>query len=486
MERRKVQKSAGNLPGYFLSFAGVKGRNFELVREKISLQIVNLYQDNCNLLGKNVEFYNKISMDMDDAVLEVSLLQLSRYLYEYHGKKVIILLDEYDTSMQEAYLYGYWDDMAELTRGLLNATFKTNPYLERGLMTGITRISKESIFSDLNNIRVVTTTTTKYETFFGFTELEVNKALDEYGLEGRASEVKRWYDGFRFGECDSIYNPWSIILLLDEKKFAPYWVNTSSNALVGKLIKESNNEIKMIMEELLKGGSFRVKIDEQIAFNQLNENSDAVWSLFLASGYLKIVDYHLVGGYFGEESVEYELALTNLEIVLAFRKIIHGWFPEYKIPYNDFIKAMLINDVDAMNAFMGRIARYMISFFDTGRQPSDGIEPERFYHGFVLGLIVELHGRYSITSNRESGFGRYDVMLEPCDTELDDGIILEFKVMNSKKEKFLEDTVQAALQQIIDKKYTDTLEKSCKRERIRIYGFAFRGKEVLIDGGYFT
>lgn len=480
----------GTYPVIFLSFANLKAAHYEELCQDVRGFAAREYRRHVYLLKSDSflptdqeHFYKRLSGEgsINDICSSINLL--SEYLYEYYGKKVIILLDEYDTPMQEAYMNGYWDQAVLFMRKFLNETFKTNPYLERGLMTGITRVSKESIFSDFNNAAVITTTTAVYETAFGFTETEVFQALEEYGLQGKAGDVTRWYDGFRFGNCDHIYNPWSMINYLKYKKIEPYWANTSSNALVGKLMQESDREIKMKAEDLLKGKSVRVTLDEQIVFDQLEKNPDTLWSLLLAGGYLKIADFHAAGNYLDEELTEYELRLTNTEVVLVFRKMIHGWFAVYKLSYHDFIKAMLDDDVRNMNVYMNKITLQMVSFFDTGNHSSKESEPERFYHGLVLGLMVDLNDRYEITSNRESGFGRYDVLLEPRGQK-HDAIIMEFKVIDPGVEKSLKDTVQAALRQIMDKKYAAALESKCGRDRIRIYGFAFRGKEVLIDGGY--
>lgn len=489
-KEEKYRELQGTYPVIFLSFAGIKGKDYQTVRKKLCQLIVNLYAD--NLLSINsgaisleeAKFSEKISMDMDDADAAISIGQLSKYLYKYYGKKVIILLDEYDTPMQEAYVNGYWGEMTEFIRGMFNSAFKSNPYLERGIMTGITRVSKESVFSELNNLAVVTTTSRKYQTAFGFTEHEVYQSLEEFGLQGQMDEVRRWYDGFRFGDCDSMYNPWSITQFLDEKVFVAYWANTSSNKLIGKLIREGGSEIKMIAEDLLNGKAFDTAVDEQIVFDDLDSNPNAIWSLLLASGYLKIAGYKAEDPDMGREGILYSLTLTNLEIVVVFRKIIRGWFAGCSSDYNDFIKALLRNDVKSMNAYMNRVALNMISFFDSGNKPSEQTEPERFFHGFVLGIMIELRRRYTITSNRESGFGRYDVLLVPHN-HTDDGIIFEFKVFDEADgEKTLEHTAASAIRQIIDKKYAADLEAACGRDRIRIYGFAFLGKKVLIDGGY--
>lgn len=358
---------------------------------------------------------------------------------------------------------------------LLNATFKTNPYLCRGVLTGITRVSKESIFSDLNNPEVVTTTSDKYADSFGFTQQEVSQALSVFGLSDQEEAVQDWYNGFTFGERTDIYNPWSIIHFLEKKKFAAYWANTSSNSLISKLIREGSKDIKITMENLLNGGTFHTKIDEQIVFDQLGHNEYAIWSLLLASGYLK-VEQHTMDTDTGKE--EYILKLTNKEVKLMFQDMIEGWFKNYSSAYNDFIKALLQGDKKAMNHYMNQIALVTFSSFDVGNKPSGRAEPERFYHGFVLGLIVELSDRFRITSNRESGFGRYDVMLTPKNNH-DNAIILEFKVQDTEEEKTLKESVEAALRQINEKKYeAELIAEGIMPERIRKYGFAFAGKNA--------
>ena len=406
-----------------------------------------------------------------------SLYQLSDFLYRYYGKKVIILLEEYDTPMQEAYVDGYWEELTVFTRSLFNSAFKTNPALERGLMTGITRVSKESIFSDLNNLKVVTTTSEEYASIFGFTEEEVFGALEQFGMEDQKEEVKRWYDGFIFGTQKDIYNPWSIIKFLDTGELNTYWASTSENSLVSKLIREGSPQLKMDFEDLLEGKTVNFRMDEQIVFEQLQKKKGAIWSLLLASGYLKVekkMPDKRSGRYL------YGLKITNYEVLLMFEDMVESWFPEESSSYENFKQALLLGDLDYMNQYMNQVALQTFSSFDVGKKPSEHTEPERFYHGFVLGLIVDLADKYRITSNKESGLGRYDVMMEPL-TENLDGIIMEFKVRNPAKEKDLEASVQNALCQIREKRYDTELEaRGIPPERIRNYGFAFEGKKVLI------
>ena len=477
---RKLQ---GTYPVIFLSFAAVKAGNLEDAKTQIKQEITRLYWENRNLMKEDIfgederELYYRTTVKMDDVTAQDSLRNLSVWMERYYGKKVIILLDEYDTPMQEAYVQGYWDEFTSFVRSLFNASFKTNPYLERAIMTGITRVSKESIFSDLNNLRVVTTTSNLYADCFGFTEEEVFAALDEYGMGDKKDEVKQWYDGFTFGEHRDIYNPWSITNYLDEHRLYPYWASTSSNGLVSRLIRTASADVKEKMEDLLRGQAITVNFDEQIVYNQLDDNEEAIWSLLLASGYLKVqnIDYRGI-------TLEpwYTLDITNIETLSMFMTMFRGWFKNKDANYNDFVKALLKGSLKEMNIYMNDVALATFSSFDTGKKPSEKSQPERFYHGFVLGLLVELRDRYQIRSNRESGYGRYDVMLTPV-TEVDDAIVIEFKVHEPDEEKSLQDTVRTALDQIKEKNYdAELLLQGIPADRIRHYGFAFEGKKVLI------
>ncbi len=483
-ENEKYRELQGSYPVISLSFADIKGETFEETKQGIKHVLEKLYRihryvkDTKSMDEKDMEFFDSVSSRMPDDVAVLALKYLSDYLEAYYGQKVLILLDEYDTPLQEAYVYGYWKELIGFIRRMFNSAFKTNPSMERAIMTGITRVSKESIFSDLNNLEVVTTTSEKYADCFGFTEKEVFDALDEFAMSEEKEQVKSWYDGFSFGSKRDIYNPWSIINYLDKGKVGAYWANSSSNSLVSLLIRQGNAQTKTIMEQLMKGGILETEIDEEIVFDQLQKKYGAVWSMLLASGYLKVVEKN-----FSQETrrYTYRMELTNWEVELMFEDMVRDWFSGEDVPYNDFIKALLLDDVEAMNEFMNDIALTTFSSFDIAESAAKNDAPERFYHGFVLGLMVELKGSYEVTSNRESGFGRYDIMLVPRKAGQLEPMVIEFKVRKPKREASLEATVEAALQQIAEKDYDAMLvERGFEREGIRHYGFAFEGKQVLI------
>lgn len=493
----KYRQLQGTYPVIFISFAEIKANNFKDTKNVMVSVINDVYKQHSYLLEdailtdaernlfRQLDDYSKntnVNKDISNEIIYRSVKDLAAILYRKFEKKVIILLDEYDTPMQEAYVNGFWNDMVGFIRSFFNSTLKTNPYLDRAIMTGITRVSKESIFSDLNNLNVITTTNDEYNTSFGFTESEVFAALDEAGLPEKKDDVKLWYDGFTFGKHKDIYNPWSITNYLDKKEFKTYWADTSSNSLVGKLIQRGSPKIKKAMEKLLNGEYITVGIDEQIVFDQLDNDEDAIWSLLLASGYLKVDSMEICVST-GEQ--KYELSLTNLEVRVMFQKLIKGWFMTGDDSSNEFISALIDGDLEAMNYYINEVTLNVFSSFDVAGKDESRIRPENFYHGFVLGLMAGQRNNYIIKSNRESGFGRYDVMMIPKHSTNEAGkklpaIVLEFKVKKSS-EKTLEEAVQAAHRQIEEKRYDEEiLALGIEKERIRHYGFAFEGKKVLI------
>ncbi len=455
-KNEKYRQLQGTYPVICFSFAGVKAGNMKDMKAMVKIVIANLY-------GRNREILKSDKFDEND-----------REAFRAVNEKME------DVKAQTAWIGGYWEEAAGFFRSFFDNTFKTNSCLYHGIITGITRISKESIFSDLNNLNVVTTTSEEYAVSFGFTEEEVFGILERVGLGEEKEQVKHWYDGFIFGSHTDIYNPWSITSFVKNNgKYSAYWVNTSSNGLLHSLVQTGKAEMKKTIETLIRGGSFQTMLDEQIVFNQLGSSETALWSLLLATGYLKVVAAETVG----ERKKEvFTLTLTNLEVSILFENMVNSWFRDNsRIPYNDFIKAMLLDDVDSMNEFMNDIALASFSNFDVSKSASSKDAPERFYHGFVLGLIVDLADRFTIKSNRESGFGRYDIMLKPHNQEKDCAYIIEFKVHKPRKEKDLEQTLANARLQIEEKQYEAELTaEGIAPERIRKYGIVFRGKECLI------
>lgn len=489
---RKLQ---GKYPVIFMSFADVKPTNnagmtaLEEMKAIVKQIIANEYKKYREIMASDLfsdddrAHFASVNRDMDDLTASMSIMVLCSYLEKYHGQKAIILLDEYDTPMQEAWLHGYWDQAVNFFRNFFGITFKNIDSFDRAIITGITRIARESIFSDLNHLETVATTSNKYAAYFGFTEKEVFKALDLTGMGGQKQGVKQWYDGFTFGDSTDIYNPWSITsFIANAGKYDTYWANTSSNALVSTLMKTGSATMKQTVENLIAGEGFRAPIDEQIVFSQIEKNENAIWSLLLASGYLKVLNTDPFTSD-RAEAPHYTLALTNLEVMFLFKKIIREWFEieTSGSTYNNFVKALLLDDVGYMNEFMNEIALKSFSQFDIAKSSSWPDAPERFYHGFVLGLMVGLQNRFTITSNRESGFGRYDVLLTPLDLEKDNAYIIEFKVHRPGQEKDLQETVEKAHAQIQEKHYKAALTASgIPPEKIRKYGFAFKGKKCLI------
>ena len=485
-DQEKYRNLQGRFPVIFLTFANIKADKYTEMEKKITETIASLYENNRHLLETNClsenekEYYKSIKIGMPGDIAVGAVHQMACFMQRYYKENVIILLDEYDTPMQEAWLSGYWNKAVSFFSNFFNATFKTNPYLERGMITGITRIAKESIFTGMNNLKVVTTTSDRYATAFGFTEKEVFDALDDVGFGSEKKDVKKWYDGFSFGNYTDIYNPWSIASFIENNgKYENYWADTSSNGLVNALMQTGVPGIKQTMEALLQGKSFEAELDEKIVFDQLDGSVSAVWSLLLATGYLKVLDLKYVGE---RKKKVYTLALTNMEAEFIFENMVKGWFSgNTETYYNEFINALLNDNVRKMNTFMNKVALNTFSSFDSGNKPSEQTEPERFYHGLVLGMVVNMADTYIVRSNRESGYGRYDVMLEPVDKN-GKAFIFEFKVLDPDEDEVtLEDTLAAAHRQIAEKKYeTELVSRGFAAEKIRRYGFAFRGRECLI------
>lgn len=484
-QHESMRQLQGRFPVIFLSFAMVKGSDCGSLLQKLREIIAAAFKKHAYLLASDVldaadkAYFKKVRFCEQGVDWEVSIHKLSAWLSAYYKRKVILLLDEYDTPMQEAYAGDFWQEMTELMRPFFNATFKSNEYMDRALMTGITRVARESIFSDLNHLTVVTVLDDMYNDAFGFSEAEVFAAMNEYGLTDREG-VKAWYDGFSFGNRRDIYNPWSIINFLKERgRFDAYWANTSANRLISNLLQSGSASLKKQFECLLQGRSICAEIDHQVVFHDMTGNTNAIWSLFVASGYL--TGERVQTGEAG--LLVYNLRITNYETRHMFAGMVSRWFKSGGDSYSDFLEALLHDDVEAMEDFLNDVSLRTFSFFDVGKLPGQRQEPERFYHGFVLGLMVDLRDRYVITSNRESGFGRYDIMLEPRN-DSDNAIIIEFKVFRPQRERNLAEALRQALQQIEERHYAAALEaKGIPQERIRKYGFVFEGKRVAVGRG---
>ena len=470
-------------PTIFLTFADAKGSKENIIYQ-IKSQLMTAYDTYAHVY-EELRTFERVKLEristglmeeenvsLDKLTNAISFLMLK--CHQYYGKKVMLFIDEYDTPFIEAHALGFYDELRGGLASMLHTSLKTSNDLQYAMLTGIQRVAKENIFSDLNNPLVCTVKDREYAEYFGFTKQEVKELLEAYGFV-YDDAVRQMYDGYNMGGID-IYNPWSITKYLDTGKFDSYWVNTSSNSLIDKLIQGGTSDIKIAMEDLLEGKTIETAIDEEIIFEQLENNSAAVWSLLLACGYLKVNKASKDGA-----GGNYILSLTNFEVQNMFRRMIQGWFGNVSVRYNDFIKALLSDDLDYMNQYMNQVAMQTFSFFDTGKKAEEQEEPERFYHGFVLGLMVDLADKYRITSNRESGLGRYDIMMEPLEKNKR-AYVIEFKVHKAKREKDLEETAQNALQQIAERNYdAELMARGIRKENIRHLGFAFWGKKVLIE-----
>ncbi len=488
-EREEMRALQGTVPVVFLSFADVKDPTYGEMQRHVCELVALLYEDYDYLLeweglrqSERARF-ERVRDDMDALTCTRALNHLCRMLLRCHGTKPVVLLDEYDAPMQQAWEHGFWGEASSFMRRLMNSTFKTNKALGRGLITGVTRVSRESIFSDLNNLEVVSTSSGKYRTCFGFTEAETFSALEEFGLGGERGDVQGWYDGYTFGGKGSIYNPWSVTKFLESGgHYDAYWANTSSGGLISSVVRRGRPRLKRDFEELMRGGIVEKVIDEQVVFSELDTRVDAAWALLLAAGYVTApgpVPRNVV-------RTPRRLELTNLEVRETFDRMVAGWFEEAADDYDEFCAAILRGDARIATRCLAEVVLCCASSFDSGKRPSERSEPERFYHGLVLGMLARLRGRYAVESNRESGYGRYDVALVPMSgvSGSEPAVVIEFKVFDPDFEQTLEDTCARALDQIEDRRYVQGLvERGIRRERIYMYGMGFQGKEVLVRLG---
>ena len=474
----KYRELQGTYPVIYLSFADVKGKTFSEAKLGIIRALnraMEPYEDVLNQSEERTGYpFHKPEPDSQKSEITGALKWFSFILHSVFKKKVLIFLDDYETPMYEAYVNGYAEDMDYFIQSFCTSAFKANQDMERALLTGVTRIPKDRGFGGFNNAFVCTMTSRKFETDFGFTQEEVDQSLKEYDLSDQKESVRDWYGGYASGKETDIYNPSSILQFLKNQEYRSYCERNHGNALTSHELQIASNRIKSQMEDLLNGGTVETEIDEQISFSRLKMNQEAIWSLLLASGYLKVVSIIFDG-----EEYHYVLAITNLEVRLMFRKLIGEWFGPVKDNYNDFVRSLIDGNTDNANEDLEQILMNTVSFYDTGKKLTDLNKHESFYHGLVLGMIAQ-EREYRITSNRESGRGRYDVMMKPLKKGLP-GIIIEFKIFDSKREKDLNETAERALKQIADKNYdTELIAEGIPEENIMHYGMAFSGKDVVI------
>ncbi|WP_240984757.1 AAA family ATPase [Acididesulfobacillus acetoxydans] len=468
----------GQYPVIYLTFKDLKHNTWKVTYDSFVQLIYTEYNRHLYLLDSSVmsdmdkKYFRRVSMEEgSEADYAGSIKKLSEFLSKHYGKKTIILIDEYDVPIQQAYLKQYYDPLVSFLRNLMTAALKDNNYLEKAVLTGVMRVARESLFSGLNNLSVWTLLDEPYSRYFGFLESEVEELLNYYGIESQIEEVRSWYNGYIFGDT-VVYNPWSVLKYAQNWQggLQPYWVNTSDNELVKRLISKGGYELKSELEELLQGGALVKTINQNISMGEVEQSEENVWSFLLFSGYLKALTRDLIRGDF-----VCRLAIPNYEVEVLYQKIILSWFVNQsgRNKLQSLLNSLMSGEVKTFTALFKEYVMASLSYFDTGGQ-----EPEQFYHAFVLGLLVGLRPEHEVKSNRESGYGRYDVMIIPRDLK-QAGIIIEFKKVEADEGEDLEKAAERALQQIDAKEYgQELIERGIRK--IRKLGIAFRGKEVLV------
>ena len=477
MEQEETYTSKlGAYPVIYMTLKDVVSTNFEKMLLCLKTELVELFIDYAELLKSekllDVEkemFSTVLNLKANEIEMQNALKLLTRLLYKEYEKPVMLLLDEYDVPLQNAYVEGYYDEAVKFFKTFYGVTFKDNPYLEKTVITGVSRVAKESIFSGANNFKVFTVLDNEFADDFGITEEEMNQIIKDFEIQEEKEEIKRWYDGYRIGEIEGIYNPWSILNYITDRKLMPYWVNTSSNDLI-KLILKNSGTVKEKIERLLKDEAIEVKINLETVIVGIENNEDNIWGLLLGTGYLKVVETVNI-----TEGI-YKVKLPNYEIKFLFQQIIDDWFRN-KVMGNDLksiLKDLVTLNIKEYEKKFEILVREMFSYMDVGENTA-----ENFYHAFVLGMLVGLKDSYYVNSNRESGIGRYDIMLEPKDKN-GNSFIMEFKVLENKEEKTIEETIENAKSQIEEKGYEQNLkERGFKNITKMVY--AFKGKEVKME-----
>ena len=478
---KEIMKMQGRYPVIFLSFKDQKHFNFNNLEESISILISHLFRDYEYLLDseKLSELDKKELMRYmakEASVIEYSggLSVLMKFMYKHYNEKIIVLIDEYDVPLQEAFIRGYYEEALVLVRNILTAGLKDNVYLEKALVTGILRVAKESIFSGLNNLEVNTILGLNFNDKFGFEEEEVKDLLQYYDLECKMDEVKNWYNGYMFGG-KVIYNPWSVLNYIknNEQGFMPYWINSSGNELIKRLLSRGTKETKECLEELIKGNAITKIVDDHIVMKDVDEDEENIWSFLTMSGYLKPVKQELIRG-----KIKCDLKIPNEEVHIFYENLIEKWFKESLTSqnYNTMLKALITKDIETFDEIFTEFIMRNMSYFDVS-----GKEPEKVYHAFVLGMIVSLNNEYEVKSNKESGYGRYDVMLIPRDAS-NLGIIIEFKRIKETNSKTIKTGIEEALKQIEENKYEAELIDRGVGDILKL-AIVFKGKKVKIVEG---
>ena len=475
-KEEKYTSKLGYYPVIYVTLKDAGLMNYNLMMMQLKTIMMEVYYEHRYVLekeemseGERKIFNRMLSAEANDIDIMNSLKILSKILYQYYNKPVILLIDEYDVPLQNAYIQGYYEEAVSFYRTFYGATFKDNPYLEKTVITGVSRVAKESIFSGANNFDVYTVLDDEFSDDFGITEEEMEKAIQDFGIEEDRKEIKKWYDGYRIGNTEGIYNPWSILNYLKNKQLMQYWVNTSSNDLI-KLVLKNSSTVKEKMERLLKDEEIEVPINLETIIVGIENNEDNIWGLMLGTGYLKVTEVVNLAEHI------YKVKLPNYEIKLLFQQIINDWFRN-KVMGNDLksiLKDLVTLNLDEFERKFRVLVKEMFSYMDVGENTA-----ENFYHAFVLGMLVGLKDTYYVNSNRESGYGRYDIMLEPKDKN-GNSFIMEFKVLDDMEEKTIEDTIKNAKKQIEEKGYETNLREKGYRNITKMV-YAFKGKEVKME-----
>ena len=472
----KYTSKLGYYPCIYLTLKDAGLQSYELMIMQLRTLLMDIYYENRYLLeeaemapGERNTFNKILLAEANEIEIINGIKMLSKIMSTYYNKPVMLFLDEYDVPLQNAYVEGYYEEGIKFFKTFYGVTFKDNPYLEKTILTGVSRVAKESIFSGANNFHVYTVLDDEFSDDFGITEKEMDKIIDDFEIQDQKEEIKKWYDGYTIGNTEGIYNPWSILNYLTDKKLIPYWVNTSSNDLI-KLILKNSATVKEKIEQLLRDEEIEVPINLETVIVGIEKNEENIWGLLLGTGYLKVTEIvDLAHGI-------YKVKIPNYEIKFLFQNIIREWFNDKVIGnnLNTILKDLVTLNLKEFEKKFQVLVRQMFSFMDVGENTA-----ENFYHAFVLGMLVGLKDSYYVKSNRESGFGRYDIMLEPKDKN-GNSFIIEFKVLEDEEEKTIEDTIENAKKQIEERKYAEDLEERGYTKITKMV-FAFKGKEVKMQ-----